>query len=97
MVFGAHLPPGTLKVARYTVFSPAKFQNLVWKADKPVYQLVDSEGHVYVLQGHKLPEESLATLAERFTKLPQGWKYRVKALENELVMNLTPKTPIPSV
>jgi hypothetical protein len=97
MVFGAHLPPGTLKIAKYTVFSPAKFQNLVWKAGKPVYQLVDAEGHVYVLQGHKVPEESLATLGERFNKLPKGWKYRVKALEKELVMNLTPKAPIPSV
>lgn len=97
MVFGAHLPPGTLKIAKYTVFNPAKFQNLVWKAGKPVYQLVDAEGHVYVLQGHKVPTEELATLGEKFQHLPPGWKYRVKVLEEDLVMKLTPKEPIPSV
>jgi hypothetical protein len=97
MVFGAHLPPGTLKIAKYAVFNPAKFQDLVWKAGKPVYQLVDPEGHVYVLQGHKVPEESLATLGERLKTLPKGWKYHVKVLERDLVMRLTPKKPIPSV
>ena len=97
MVFGAHLPPGTLKIAKYTVFNPAKFQNLDWRAGKPVYQLVDPDGHVYVLQGHKVPEEQLATLGERFEKLPDGWKYRVQVLDEDLVMKLTPREPIPSV
>jgi hypothetical protein len=97
MVFGAHLPPGTLKIAKYKVFNPAKFQNLVWKAGKPVYQLVDPEGHVYVLQGHKIPTNGLAALGEKFQHLPAGWKYRVKVLNEDLVMKLTPKEPIPSV
>lgn len=97
MVFGAHLPPGTLKIEKYTVFNPAKFQNLLWKAGQPVYQLVDPDGHVYVLQGHKVPEEELATLSERFKNLPAGWEYRVQVLEEDLAMNLTPNAPIPSV
>jgi hypothetical protein len=97
MVFGAHLPPGTLKIAKYTVFSPAKFQSLVWKAGEPVYQLVDGDGHIYVLQGHKVPTDALATLGERFKQLPDGWKYRVKILDEDLVMKLTPSEPIPSV
>ncbi len=97
MVFGAHLPPGTLKIAKYTVFNPAKFQNLTWKRGKPVSQLVDPDGHVYVLQGQKVPEEELATLGERFKNLPEGWKYRVQVLDKDLVMKLTPKAPIPSV
>jgi hypothetical protein len=97
MVFGAHLPRGTLNIPKYTVFSPAKTQNLLWKAGKPVYQLVDPDGHVYVLQGYKVPEESLAKLGERFKQLPAGWKYRVKVLTEDLVMKLSPKAPIPSV
>lgn len=97
MVFGGHLPPGTLKIAKYAVFNPAKFQNLLWKAGKPVYQLVDPEGHVYVLQGHKIPEKELAALGGRFENLPQGWEYRVTILKEDLVMNLTPNAPIPSV
>ncbi len=97
MVFGAHLPPGTLKIPKYAVFNPAKFQNLVWKAGRPVYQLVDPEGHVYVLQGHKVRTEDLAALGQRFKQLPDGWAYRVVNLTEELVMKLTPKEPIPSV
>ncbi|QDV20516.1 hypothetical protein Pan153_51910 [Gimesia panareensis] len=97
MVFGAHLPPGTLKIPKYTVFSPAKHQNLIWKAGKPVYQIIDSKGHIYILQGHKIPANELATLGEKFKKLPEGWKYRVKVLDEDLMMKLTPQKPIPSV
>ena len=97
MVFGAHLPPGTLKIPKYTVFNPAKFQNLLWKAGQPVYQLVDGDDHVYVLQGHKIPVDKLATLGTQFKELPEGWKYRVKVLDEDLVMKLTPNKPIPSV
>ena len=97
MVFGAHLPPGTLNIPKYTVFTPAKYQNLVWKAGKPVYQIIDSEGHVYILQGHKIPVKGLASLGEKFKKLPEGWKYRVQVLDEDLVMKLTPQKPIPSV
>ena len=97
MGFGANLPPGTTSIPKYTVFNPAKFQNLVWKAGKPTYRLVDPEGHVYVLQGHKIPVESLATLGEKFEELPEGWKYVVEAPTEDLVMNLTPAKPIPSV
>ena len=97
MVFGAHLPPNTLAIPKYTVFNPAKYQNLTWKAGKPVYQLLDPDGHVYVLQGYKIPADKLATLGEKFSALPAGWRYRVKVLDKDLVMNLTPDKPIPSV
>ncbi|QDU52134.1 hypothetical protein [Gimesia panareensis] len=97
MVFGAHLPPGTLNVPKYKVFSPAKTQNLLWKTGKPVYQLVAPDGHVYILQGYKIPKEQLTTLSERFHKLPKGWEYRVKILSKDLAMKLTPNKPIPSV
>lgn len=97
MVFGAHLPPGTLATPKYKVFHPAKTQNLLWKAGKPMYQLVDPDGHVYVLQGHKVPLESLPTLGEQLKQLPKGWKYRIKVLDEDLIMKLTPREPIPSV
>ena len=97
MVFGAHLPPGTLSIPKYAVFKPAKTQNLVWKAGQPAYQLVDPDGHAYVIQGHKVPVDSLATLGEQFQELPDGWEYVVNVLTEDLVMNLTPNEPIPSV
>lgn len=97
MIFGAHLPPGTMSSPKYKVFNPAKYQDLVWKSGKPVYQLVDPDGHVYILQGHKIPVAGLATLGEKMKDFPKGWKYRVQVLDKDLVMNLTPKEPIPSV
>lgn len=97
MVFGANLPPGTMETPKYKVFNPAKYQNLTWKAGKPVYQLVDPDGHVYVVQGHKIPVKRMATLGKEMKKLPEGWTYRVKTLRKDLVMNLTPHEPIPSV
>jgi hypothetical protein len=97
MGFGANLPPGITSIPKYAVFNPAKFQNLVWKAGKPTYRLVDPEGHVYVVQGHKIPVESMATLGEKFEELPEGWKYVVEVPTEDLVMNLTPAKPIPSV
>lgn len=97
MVFGGHLAPGFVDLPKYTVFHPTKTQNLLWKAGFPVYELEDPDGHVYVLQGHKIPEEGLATLAERFQTLPTGWKYAVEVPDADIVMNLTPKKPIPSV
>lgn len=97
MVFGAHLPPGTMESPKYTVFSPAKFQNLRWAAGKPTYRLVDPRRHVYVLQGHKIPLDQLADLGEKFEDLPAGWRYEVVSPSEDLVMNLTPEKPIPSV
>ena len=65
MVFGARLPPGTEEVAPYAVFLPAKYHYLAYEAGKPVYQLVDPEGHVYVAQAHKLPVDEMASLGDR--------------------------------
>ncbi len=97
MAFGANLPPGTLGSPKYEVFSPAKTQYLVWEAGQPAYQLVDPDGHVYVVQGYKVPKESLETLGDQFKELPEGWEYRVNVLTEDLVMDLTPDAPIPSV
>lgn len=97
MVFGGILPAGTMGISKYTVFKPAKYQNLLYKAGKPVYQLVDPDGHVYVVQGYKVPTSELATLGDKFKLLPKGWAYKVEVLKEDLVMNLTPNKTIPSV
>lgn len=97
MAFGGHLPPGTAEIPAYQVFNPAKYQYLVWKAGRPVYQLVDPEGHVYVLQGYKVQTGDLAHLGEKLKTLPDDWEFRISELEEDLVMDLTPAEPIPSV
>lgn len=97
MVFGAHLPAGTMETPKYTVFYPAKYQNLTWKAGQPTYRLVDADGYVYVIQGHKVPADQLATLGDQMQDLPEGWGYVVEAPTEDLVFHLTPAEPIPSV
>ena len=60
-----------------------------------VWEIYD--GHVYVVQGHKIPLDQMSSLGEKFKKLPEGWKYQVVTPSEDLVMNLTPAHAIPSV
>jgi hypothetical protein len=59
-----------------------------------VYELVSPEGIVYVMQSASLrldadnTVDTLPTLGERLA-LPQGWTYRARTLEEELVMRAT--------
>lgn len=59
---------------------------------KPIYELVDPEGRPFVLQARcigvspDITEESLPTLGQRLA-LPDGWSYRVRILDEELVVD----------
>jgi hypothetical protein len=61
-------------------------------AGKTVYELVDPEGRAFVMQARcvgvdsGMTEESLANLGERLA-LPEGWLYRTRVLETELVVD----------
>jgi len=70
----------------YKVFNPKKTQKMVYSKGKPVYELVDPDGHAYVLQARdaRFPMESLPKLGERMKKLPKGWKYRTRMLTEDL-------------
>jgi hypothetical protein len=63
-----------------------------WDAGKTVYELVDPEGRALVMQARcvgvdpNMSEESLTTLGERLA-LPDGWAYRTRVLETELVVD----------
>jgi hypothetical protein len=65
-----------------------------WDAGKPVYELVNPDGLLYVMQAYcigvdpALTEASLATLGERL-KLSDGWSYRTRILDEELVIDTT--------
>jgi hypothetical protein len=76
----------------YKVFMPKKTQKMVYDKGKPVYELVDPDGHVYVMQAHDeaFPLESLPKLGEKLKKLPKGWQYRTRILTEDLVLDLTP-------
>ena len=61
-------------------------------AGKTLYELVDPEGRAFVMQARcvgvdsGMTEESLATLGDRLA-LPEGWLYRTRVLETELVVD----------
>ena len=65
-------------------------------AGKPVYELVSPDGLAYVMQAYCLgvdpatDEASLSTLGERLEP-PQGWTFRVRTLDEELVIDTTHK------
>jgi hypothetical protein len=74
----------------YKVFFPKKTQKMVYSKGKPVYELVDPDGNVYVMQAHdeRFPIASLAKLGERLKELPEGWRYRTRELTEDLVLDL---------
>ena len=80
----------------YTVFIPKKTQKMVYSKGKPVYELVDPEGNIYVLQAHDeaFPIESLAKLGEKMKQLPKAWQYRTRILAEDLVLDLRPDQTI---
>jgi hypothetical protein len=83
----------------YKVFTPKKTQKMVYSKGKPVYELVDPDGHVYVMQAHdeQFPIASLPKLGEKLKKLPKGWKYRTRSLTEDLVLDLGPDQTIHAV
>jgi hypothetical protein len=83
--------PGTSPYTEVHVDRGAVF---FFDAGKPVYELVDPEGLAYVMQAYCVgvdptaDEASLATLGERLS-MPEGWTYRVRTLDEELVVDTT--------
>ena len=86
---GADYAPGSYverKINRGAVF--------FWDAGKKVYELVNPDGLAYVMQARcigvdpTISEESLDTLGDKLS-LPAGWSYRVRVLNEELVIDTT--------
>ena len=72
------------------IFMPKKTQRMVYAKGKSVFELIDPDGHIYVLQAHdaQFPIESLAKLGELMKLLPKSWQYRTRALTEDLVLDL---------
>ncbi len=80
----------------YKVFHPKKTQKMIYEKGNAVFELVDPDGHAYVLQAHggEFTMESLSNMGERMKNLPDGWKYRTRTLTEELVLDLHPDQTI---
>jgi len=65
-----------------------------WDQGQTVHELVNPEGNAYVMQAlctgvdPTMTPESLLTLGERLD-LPEGWSYRTRVLEEELIVDTT--------
>jgi hypothetical protein len=61
-------------------------------AGKPVFELVDPDGTAYVMQAYcisvdpTIDLDALPTLGDRLA-LPEGWSYRTRVLDEELVID----------
>ena len=84
--------------APYQIYTPSKKQKMVYSKGKPVYELIDPDGHPYVLQAREeqFSEEDLATLGDRLS-LPEGWGYRTRVLAEDLTLDLGPDETIYAV
>lgn len=86
-----HQPPVTAPYERRHVNRGAVF---FFDAGSPVHELVDPEGNAYVMQAYcvgvdsTLTSDALAELGERLS-LPDGWAYRTRILDTELVVDTT--------
>ncbi|NBU38323.1 MAG: hypothetical protein EBS32_08870 [Actinobacteria bacterium] len=63
-----------------------------WDAGKTVYELIDTEGRNFVMQAYcvgvdkTLTEATLSGLGSRLN-LPEGWTFRTRVLDEELVID----------
>lgn len=76
----------------YTVRHVNRGAVFFFDAGKPVHELVDPDGTAYVMQAYcigvdpTITEASLPGLGERLA-LPDGWYYRTRILDEELVVD----------
>ena len=92
----SHMPaetemkPGFLTYKRVPV---ERKSTLVFRAGKPVFLLDDPEGKVWVMKtyrdAHGQSYDTLKDLASRYESLPEGYSFRVKVLEKDLVLKPT--------
>ncbi len=83
--------PGPMPYAERHVDRGAVF---FFDAGRPVYELVSPDGTAYVMQAYcvgvdpTLTEADLPSLGARL-QLPEGWRYRTRVLDEELVVDTT--------
>jgi len=79
-------PYREMKVNRGAVF--------FFDAGSRIYELVNPDGLAYIMQAYcigvdpELTEDSLATLGDRLS-MPEGWSYRTRILDEEIVVDTT--------
>jgi hypothetical protein len=81
-------------VAPYTEAHVNRGAVFFFDAGRPVFELVDPDGLAYVMQAYcvgvdpTITEDALEGLGTRL-QLPEGWSYRSRILDEELVVDTT--------
>lgn len=93
---------GVSDTTPYKPVTIARKSSLGWDKGTTVFLLDDAQGTTWVMKGFQLglkPEhtykEFVAGGAGMFTKLPPGWKVRVKTLEKDLIE--TPESDVATI
>lgn len=80
------------EMAAYTPVTIARDSGLGWNKGRTVILLDDAEGNTWIMKGFELGlepqytyDEFVAALPGVYQNLPQGWKVRVKTLEEDLI------------
>jgi hypothetical protein len=80
------------EVAPYTPQTIARDSGLGWNKGRTVVLLDDAEGNTWIMKGFELGlepqytyDEFVAALPGVYQNLPEGWKVRVKTLEEDLI------------
>lgn len=84
---------GNLEPPFYTVVEADKVGVNTYLAGKLVYELVSPEGAAFVMQSTNVEPSELDSLADKL-KLADGWQYRARKLEEDLVMSMDGKVKV---
>jgi hypothetical protein len=82
----------TGEMPAYHVLTSKRTNSFKFSAGETVYELITPEGAVYTMFSLSLridPNntiENLPTLGERLKKLPEGWKFRSRKLDQEMIL-----------
>lgn len=93
---------GVSESTPYKIMNIERKSSLGWNKGTTVLLLDDAEGNTYIMKGFQLGlkpqytyEEFVAAGQSNFKKLPEGWKFRVKKLDKDLIE--TPENGIATI
>lgn len=62
----------------------------IYKAHRPVYELIDPKGHVFIMQSYSLEKKPLTPNSlnhlKRWLTLPAGWSYKTGVLQQDMYL-----------
>ncbi|MES0885303.1 hypothetical protein [Roseibium sp. SCP14] len=81
---------GSKGTVPYTQFKTCKTQKMVYDNGKKVWEFVDTDGNVWILQAHEaqFTLSDLDNLGAQMKSLPEGWSWRTRVLEEPIVLDL---------